>query len=121
MSDPPVREPPREERRMLDLDESHPAEPVPKGIQAAPPAAAPSPATLRLRRNEKLKASADILNKAAGAFLGVAVITPFAGGVINPGATKMTWSVYLALALVGVSAAMVLHMLASKLLDKLEA
>ncbi len=42
---------------------------------------------LKLRRNEKLKASADILNKAAGTFLAAGVIGPTAGAVEDEAAT----------------------------------
>lgn len=79
-----------------------------------------SAADLKLRRNEKLKASAGILNKAAGTFLAAGVIGPTAGAVMNQAATYATLGVYLGRAVVGLAAAVILRAVASKILDKLE-
>jgi hypothetical protein len=133
MSDDPPPLPPGRRPRAIDLGDNDNPPPAPAPTLPLPQAetvtvpsedaapAAPSEATLRLRRNEKLKARADILNKAAGAFLVASVITPVAGAALNPGATKATWGVYVALAAAGVAAALILHGLADKLLNKLEA
>lgn len=48
------------------------------------------------------------------------VISPFAGLALNPGVAKAIWGVYVALALIRAVLATLLHVSASKILDKLE-
>jgi len=74
------------------------------------------------RRDEKLKLTANVLNAAAGSSFTVGVVGPLVAVFINLGdaATKVSPTALILNAMIWLTAAVVLHWVAQKVLDRLD-